>query len=55
MKSYHEWTEAEAREEAFRDDLERRYADDPAWWKWFEERQRAKRNEEADCGGKGKV
>ncbi len=39
MESYHEYTEREAREEAFRDDLERRYRDDPAWWRWYERKQ----------------
>ncbi len=54
MSSYHEWVEKEAREEEFREDLERRYREDPAWWKWHEE-QRTRRIKEADCGGKGKV
>ncbi len=48
MTTYHEWVEKEAREESFRDDLERRHRENPAWWKWYEGWQRAKRIEEAD-------
>ena len=40
VESYHEYTEREAREEAFRDDLERRYRDDPAFWAWWEEKRK---------------
>ncbi len=42
------WTEAEAREEEFREDLERRYREDPAWWKWYEDKQRAKRKQKRE-------
>ena len=45
MSTYHEYIEREAREEDFRNDLEHRYRDDPAFWKWYEETRKEKNHE----------
>ena len=38
--------EREARAEAFREDLERQYQDDPDYWAWYEERRAAAKQAE---------
>lgn len=41
-KTYHEYEERERRAEEFRDDLERRHRDNPAFWHWVEARHKAR-------------
>ncbi len=48
MQTYHEYTEREVREEKFRDDLEQRYRDDPAFWRWYEAQRKARITRERD-------
>ena len=41
--SYFDDLERDAKAEAFREDLERRYRDDPDYWAWYEKRAAALR------------
>lgn len=42
MPTYHEYDERERREEEFRENLERRYRDNPAFWHCYEAQRAAR-------------
>ena len=44
----YERQEHEARDEAFRENLEHAHRDDPEWWAWYEAHRKAERDNEHD-------